>query len=148
MVEGGLKRLIFKEQALAGPKCPMNLFQAFFEASDSLAYVLRTRIVGAIRKPGRNIPGLQSVGNRDTVQNVADRRSANIWIGISDGPVYVFLILKGVRSDRSRTNREFLAQGFYFAYIFEAIRKIPLHVQGKSRTSASDGVHLRGIAKF
>src|SRR2546430_14956213 len=62
---------------------------------------------------------------------------------ISNRSIFVFLILKHVRIDRTGLDTMFPCQLSYFARVLQPIREVPLNVQCQSRARASHRMYLR-----
>ncbi|PYU53470.1 MAG: hypothetical protein DMG48_01380 [Acidobacteria bacterium] len=74
--------------------------------------------------------------------------AANQCVWICNRSVFVFLILKHVRIDRTGLDTMLLCQIFYLARVLQPIREVPLNVQCQSRACASHRMYLSGVAKF
>ena len=126
----------------------VDFAETIFEKLNALANVLRAGIVGAVCEPRRNITAGKSIGNRHTIEDVANCGAADRRIGVAERAKFVFLILKNIGIDGAGANGKLLGERLHFGDIFQSVRQIPLHVQRQGWAASGERVNLRGVTEF
>src|SRR4051812_40188722 len=70
VIERRFKWFVLHQQALLGVESGMCGFKSFLKPSDSVTDVLAARIVGTVRKPGRDVTTVEGASDGYAVQNM------------------------------------------------------------------------------